>query len=337
MQFSDVLKTRVSTRSFLKDPVPEEDIRRILDAALYAPVGMHRFETLHLSVVRDKDILERIRLCAVKASGDANADPLHGAPVLIVVSSSDTGTVGALNVSCLVENMLLAATDLGLGNLYVRGVIADTALPAAARSLAQKVWHGGDTDDPARRRYTSGDLVRQIAGMKAQSARCGMRRKHAAAAFPGSVQSLRHRRIRQVGNIERDTARRHFGYCRPSFRFQRRFRAAAAGKRILSVPRQRRVYGTNGEHLAEIGSAEILYRGKSAERRVLHDIVAQRISCGQPCRPDRENGFRQTVGGIFRKQSFPIPRRSRRRKIVMQIEYHNVYYDSSLRSVFIQP
>ena len=131
MQFSDVLKTRVSTRSFLKDPIPEEDIRRILDAALYAPVGMHRFETLHLSVVRDKDILERIRLCAVKASGDANADPLHGAPVLIVVSSSDTGTVGALNVSCLVENMLLAATDLGLGNLYVRGVIADAAKDAA--------------------------------------------------------------------------------------------------------------------------------------------------------------------------------------------------------------
>ena len=131
MQFSDVLKTRVSTRSFLKDPVPEEDIRRILDAALYAPVGMHRFETLHLSVVRDKDILERIRLCAVKASGDANADPLHGAPVLIVVSTSDTGTVGALNVSCLVENMLLAATDLGLGNLYVRGAIDVSSKDAA--------------------------------------------------------------------------------------------------------------------------------------------------------------------------------------------------------------
>ena len=43
------------------------------------------------------------------------------------MSSSPEGDIGALNVSCLVENMLLAATDLGLGNLYVRGVISDVA------------------------------------------------------------------------------------------------------------------------------------------------------------------------------------------------------------------
>lgn len=127
MQFTQVLKTRVSTRDFETRPVPESAVKTLLDAALYAPVGMHMYDTLHLSVITNPEILERIRLCVAKASGNENADPLHNAPLLIVVSSSQTGDIGALNVSCLIENMLLAATDLGLGNLYVRGAITEVA------------------------------------------------------------------------------------------------------------------------------------------------------------------------------------------------------------------
>ena len=50
MQFTDVLKTRVSTRSFDSRPVPDGAVQGLVEAALYAPVGMHRFETLHLTV-----------------------------------------------------------------------------------------------------------------------------------------------------------------------------------------------------------------------------------------------------------------------------------------------
>lgn len=131
MQFQEVLKARVSTRDFAPAPVPDGAVNAILAAALYAPVGMHRFETLHLSVITNKDVLERIRRSVAKATGDESADPLHGAPLLIVVSTSQAGEIGALNVSCLVENMLLAATDLGFGNLYVRGAIAEAAKDAS--------------------------------------------------------------------------------------------------------------------------------------------------------------------------------------------------------------
>ena len=131
MQFTEALKARVSTRDFEARPVPESAVKSLLDAALYAPVGMHMYDTLHLSVITNPEILERVRLCVAKASGNENADPLHNAPLLIVVSSSQTGDIGALNVSCLIENMLLAATDLGLGNLYVRGAIAEAAKDAS--------------------------------------------------------------------------------------------------------------------------------------------------------------------------------------------------------------
>ena len=58
MEFFKALQARVSTRSFAPRPVPEEAVGTVLNAARYAPVGMHRFDTLHLSVITDKDILE---------------------------------------------------------------------------------------------------------------------------------------------------------------------------------------------------------------------------------------------------------------------------------------
>lgn len=127
MEVSDAFRARVSTRDFSAKPLPADAVSAILDAAMYAPVGMHRYETLHLSVITSPAVLARIRQCVAKASGDPAADPLHGAPLLIVVSTSQAGEIGALNVSCLIENMLLAATELGLGNLYVRGAVAEAA------------------------------------------------------------------------------------------------------------------------------------------------------------------------------------------------------------------
>ena len=137
MEVSDAFRARVSTRDFSAKPLPADAVSAILDAAMYAPVGMHRYETLHLSVITSPAVLARIRQCVAKASGDPGADPLHGAPVLIVVSPSLKGEIGALNASCLIENMLLAATDLGLANLYVRGIIADAAKDADFLSLAK--------------------------------------------------------------------------------------------------------------------------------------------------------------------------------------------------------
>lgn len=131
MEFFSVLRNRVSTRDFDAAPVSDDDIRKILAAALYAPVGMHRFDTLHISVIADASVLQRVRDAVVRATGDEHADPLHGAPLLFVVSTSQDGEIGALNVSCLIENMLLCATDLGLGNLYVRGAITECAKDGA--------------------------------------------------------------------------------------------------------------------------------------------------------------------------------------------------------------
>ena len=134
METTEAMKLRVSTRDFADRPVPRALVEKIVTGGLYAPVGLKKFPELRLTVVENAALLARIdRECRRVP----DVSPLHGAPVLIVVSTSLKGEIGALNASCLIENMLLAATDLGLANLYVRGIIADAAKDADFLSLAK--------------------------------------------------------------------------------------------------------------------------------------------------------------------------------------------------------
>ena len=52
-------------------------------------------------------------------------DVLYGAPVLVLVSSSEPKfpNIQYANVGCVMENMLLAATDLGVDNIYLWGAV----------------------------------------------------------------------------------------------------------------------------------------------------------------------------------------------------------------------
>ena len=58
MEFYDVIKTRRSIRSFKKDPIPEESLARVLNAARLAPSGSNRqfwrFYIVELEAVKRK-------------------------------------------------------------------------------------------------------------------------------------------------------------------------------------------------------------------------------------------------------------------------------------------
>lgn len=137
MNTFDSMAARVSVRDFEDRPVPRGDIEEIVSAALYAPVGMHMYESLHLSVLATPGAVKKFTELCRRQSGDAQADPVHGAAALIVVSGRrpDEHTEYA-NAACMIENMLLAATDLGLGSLYVQG-----AVRAMRGSAQEKEFH----------------------------------------------------------------------------------------------------------------------------------------------------------------------------------------------------
>ena len=119
----DCIRARRSIRAFLNKEVEEGLVRDVVRAALYAPVGMKMYDSLHLSVLPCHAAVQKFTDLCRRQSGDPSADPVHNAAALIVVSGKRTNAVEYANSACLIENMLLAATDTGLGSLYVFGAI----------------------------------------------------------------------------------------------------------------------------------------------------------------------------------------------------------------------
>ena len=122
METLDAIKKRVSTRKFLPKQVKEKDLKIILEAGKRAPVAYNKYDDLVITVVQDKDVLKEIdRLCDEYYGADTMV--FFNAPTLIFVSSKKAKYDQEYeNIACVMENMALAATDIGVGNVYLKGM-----------------------------------------------------------------------------------------------------------------------------------------------------------------------------------------------------------------------
>lgn len=154
--FLELVKARRSVRKFKTDPIPDEDIEKILETVRWAPSGANT-QPWELIVLKDQKIKNKF-LDVV--SGRIDVESLRRTPVIIVVCG-DTRTrvlypsgrnlhlipkieLGEDHVE-LKENVLtsslsnaflyilLAATTLGLGTRYV----TSTAHPDVQREIKQ--------------------------------------------------------------------------------------------------------------------------------------------------------------------------------------------------------
>ncbi len=127
METLKALKTRKSTRSYT-GALSDEALQTVLMAAQAAPVGMGQYDKIHLTVIKDKALLDEIDRAAVKFFGDPSRLPLYGAPCLILVSTPipdpAAGNVSYSNAAVITENMSLTATDIGLGSCLIWGAVA---------------------------------------------------------------------------------------------------------------------------------------------------------------------------------------------------------------------
>jgi nitroreductase len=153
--FFDVVLRQRACRDFAPDPVPDEDVARMLEAAVHAPSAENAQPWLFI-VVRDVDRRRRIaeltrrlwdggagnhsrpRLAAglfAEVDG-AIRSGFGGAPVLVVVAGDgrDPTTQATLGASVFpaVQNLLLAANALGYGS-------ALTTLPTVAAAELRDV------------------------------------------------------------------------------------------------------------------------------------------------------------------------------------------------------
>lgn len=156
MDIMEVIKTRRSIRRFKQDPVPEDKVLKILEAANVAPSAGNlqpwRFIVLHRSVLdrlegilgksfdeRFKDFTEeaiRLRLKDLPIPTDESKDKIKGlksfyrslgkAPIAIVAYAERPEDPWAFkntieDVSAAFQNMILAAWEEGLGTCWMTG------------------------------------------------------------------------------------------------------------------------------------------------------------------------------------------------------------------------
>lgn len=125
METLKALMTRKSERDFSSKQLTEEQLATILKAAYTAPVGFGEVENVHLTVVQDPEILERMKDSGKYVYQDPITDIYYGAPTVIIVSTREglIPEVQPSNASSIIMCMMLAATDMGVDNCYVWGTV----------------------------------------------------------------------------------------------------------------------------------------------------------------------------------------------------------------------
>lgn len=127
MELMKAIINRQSCRSYKTEQISDEQLEIILQAANAAPVGSAKYDEVKLTVVQNQELLNKLDEEAGIFFGNPDNHPLYGAPTLILVSTKVPQKHGSIspycNAACIVENMSLAATGLGLGNVYILGAI----------------------------------------------------------------------------------------------------------------------------------------------------------------------------------------------------------------------
>ena len=121
MDFYEIIRTRRSVRTFRKDPIPEEVLNRVLEAARVAPSGGNR-QPWKFILVKDDTLRQKmISVCN-------NQRFVADAPLIVVACGQKLpinrgGYMGEmsmlLDVAIALTHLILAARAEGLGTCWI--------------------------------------------------------------------------------------------------------------------------------------------------------------------------------------------------------------------------
>lgn len=130
MDFFTLIEQRYSVRAYKPDPVPEEDLSKVLYAARMAPTAANR-QPFQLIVIHTQDRKQELRRIY-------DREWFVQAPLVICAcglpggawTREDNKNYAVVDVAIVMDHLILAATELGLGTCWVAAFDA-----AEARSI----------------------------------------------------------------------------------------------------------------------------------------------------------------------------------------------------------
>ena len=162
MEALEAILTRRSTRNYKPDPVEEDKLEKILDAARQAPSGGNN-QTCHFLVIRNREVIQKLiemaeaAFAKMEIAEDTYASLKHAitaskkggyvfcynAPMLIVVANRRDYGNNMADCACAIENMMVAANALDLGSCWInqlRWLNEEPALVEYLCSLGMKEY-----------------------------------------------------------------------------------------------------------------------------------------------------------------------------------------------------
>jgi len=121
MDTFEAIKSRRSVREFTGEAVSEAELDRLLEAASWAPSGLNNQPWRFMKVLDRSTIVEMSNMTRYRGV-------IAGASALIAVFLDEQSiydrTKDLMSVGAAVENILLAATDAGLGACWLGEILA---------------------------------------------------------------------------------------------------------------------------------------------------------------------------------------------------------------------
>ena len=113
------IKTRRSIKKYKPNMVPRHLIEKIVEAGTYAANGRGKQAVIIIAVI-NKAIRDKLSYENCKIGGwPEGFDPFYGAPVVLIVLADKTCSTNIYDGSCVMENLMLAAHDLGIGSCWI--------------------------------------------------------------------------------------------------------------------------------------------------------------------------------------------------------------------------
>ncbi len=141
MNTLDAIIKRKSVKSFTNQQVDDNQLKTLIHAANSAPIsgGGRMGSVRHLTIIQNKSVIEELStatakmLAGLQKSASPNStvevpaapvDPLYGTPTLIVISTKpNIFQAEKYDAGIAIQNISIAATDMGLNSVVMMGVI----------------------------------------------------------------------------------------------------------------------------------------------------------------------------------------------------------------------
>jgi len=115
--FLELIKARRSIRQFKTDPIPDEYVDMIIEAARWAPSGANT-QPWEFVIISNRNIIDKLKTIMTGVMGNLKEGPVL---ICICVNKKIKTSWTGFDIGCALQNILLCAYALGLGACAIGG------------------------------------------------------------------------------------------------------------------------------------------------------------------------------------------------------------------------